>query len=380
VFLLKLGVEPLLGNPVVRDASVEIAAEPFTMFFSALAGTAILQSSASVRALAVTVASSGAIPQSAVFPVTLGAHLGGAVTVLLAASGGRRNARVLGIATLLYKLAGVVAFAPLVPMTDTFLDGLVVSTPARIVLAQAILAIFNAALFYPWPDALIHGGAFILSRQRAADLGAPAYLDDGLLEIPPIAVKLLSKEMIRLTNYIEAFLQIRLYPDRRSGELGELLPPAITELTEACEGYTYAIRPPTDTKDRLALLEYKTVTYAMPSLREVSRITTGPFRDLAEERAAKPADSGVGEAERNALSALFMRTMRDAFHAFSLGDGELAQRAVDGGAAFEKSTAMLRSRLLREGSGGDSSFLYFVTVKERLARAALDIIRGDAAL
>ena len=380
MFLLRLGIEPLLGNPAVRNTIVGIASEPFTMFFAALAGTAVLQSSASIMALSIAIASSGALPQSAVFPITLGAHLGSTVAVLLAASGGRHNARVLGMATFLYKLAGVVAFAPLVPWTNAFLDIFLMPMPARIVLSQVLLALFNVAIFYSWPHFLIRGSVFVLSRQKAPDLGTPIYLDDELLEIPPLAIKLLSKEMIRLSNYIEAFLQMQLYPEKGGSELKKLLPAAITDLTEACENYTHAIRYPADAKDHLALLEYRTVTYAMLSLKEVSRITTGPFRDLIKENGAKPDGSETGNAEWNALNSLFIKILRDAFHAFSLGDGKLAQRAIDRGETFEKSTIMLRSRLLKKGSGDDLYLLAVITLKERLVRTALDMVRGDVNL
>lgn len=380
MFLLKLGADSLLANPVVRGAITEIVAAPFTMFFAALAGAAILQSSASIMALTVAIAASGALLECAIFPVTLGAYLGSTAAVLLAASGGRYNARVLGIATLLYKLAGVIAFAPLIPWANAFLDGFALPISARIVLSQALLTLFNAAIFYHWPHILVQGSAFVLSRQRTPDLGTPTYLDDELLEIPPLAVKLLSKEMIRLTNYIEAYLQMQLYAEKNGGELKELLPAAITDLTEACEGYMNAIRLPSDAKDHLALLEYKAVRYAMHSLREVSRITTGPFCDLVKESMIKPVEGEIDAAEWDSLRSLFMKVLRDAFHAFSLGDGELAQRAIDREAALEKSITVLRSRFLKKKSGDDSGFLNFVTVEGRLARAALDMVRGDITL
>ena len=376
MFLIKLGIDPLLGNPAVRNVIVAIAAEPFAMFFAAFAGTSILQDPSSVLALTVAIAASGALPQSAVFPVVLGSHFGSGVIMLLAASGGRRNARVLGIATFLYKMAGAAAFVPLVPWMSSFLDGFAMSTPVRIVLSQALVVIFNAVIFYPWPQALIRGSVFVLSRQRAVNLGAPIYLDDNLLEIPPLAVKLLSKEMIRLTNYIEAFLQIRLYPEKGGEELKKLLPAAITELTETCENYTHAIHPPA-AEDPLALLEYRAVTYAMLSLREASRITTGPFRSLVEGWGSKPGGHIIDEAEWNDLESLFMKTLRDAFHAFSLGDGDLAQRAIEGEAMFEKAATRLRSKLLKEQSGYQSSLLDFIAVAGRLVRAALDVAKVD---
>jgi Na+/phosphate symporter len=186
--------------------------------------------------------------------------------------------------------------------------------------------------------------------------------------------------MIRLTNYIEAYLQMQLYAEKNGGELKELLPAAITDLTEACEGYMHAIRLPSDAEDHLALLEHKAVRYAMHSLREVSRITTGPFCDLVKESMIKPVEGEIDAAEWDSLRSLFMKVLRDAFHAFSLGDGELAQRAIDREAALEKSITVLRARFLKKKSGDDSGFLNFVTVEGRLARAALDMVRGDITL
>jgi hypothetical protein len=96
-----------------------------------------------------------------------------------------------------------------------------------------------------------------------------------------------------------------------------------------------------------------------------------------KECGPKPAGVGKEDVEWNALESLFMNIVRDAFHAFSLGDDKLAGRARDGEAAFEKWIAMLRSRLLKKASRNDSSLLDFVTVEGRLARAALDMVRGD---
>jgi len=381
MFLLRLGIDPLLDNPYARDAIVGITSEPFTVFFAAFAGTAFLQSSASVMALTVAIASSGALPQNAVFPIVLGAHLGSTIAVLLAASGGRHNARVLGVATFLYKLAGTLLFVPLMPWANVFLDNFMMPMAARIVLSQMLIMFFNAAIFYPWPHVLVSASVYVLSRQKTADLGAPVYLDDQLLEIPSLAVKLLSKEMIRLTNYIEAYLQMRLLPEKSGGELENLLPEAITDLTSACENYAYSIPPP-PVSDKLALTEYKTVKYAMLSLREVSRITVGPFAEGAEKVAEKhgvnPPAGEMDDAECSTLKSLFMKTMRHAFHAFSLGDSKLAEKALYGGAKFEKMTAMLRSSLLKRGDGDDLRLLDFIAVKERMIRASLDMVRGDA--
>jgi Na/Pi-cotransporter len=378
MFLLKLGIDPLLSNPAIRNAVIGIAGRPFTMFLAATLGTAILQSSASVMALAVTLAISGALPRSATFPVALGSHLGSTVTMLLAAAGGRRNARTLGVVTFLYKLAGVAVFVPLIPWAGALLDRLNFPMPANVVLAQVLLVFLNAAIFYPWPQVLIHSGSYVLSRMHPVDLSTPIYLDDDLLEIPSLAVRLLAKEMIRLTNDIEAALQMQFYPENGENELEKLLPNAIIELAEACEQYMYAIQPPAIAEDPAAMREYRTISYAMLSLKEVSRLTTGRFRMLLEKHGDGLAEK-MGRAEWSRMASFFMKTIRDAFHAFSLGDADLAQRALEKEGEFEKFALSLRSHLLQGETRlrENSALVDFITVASRLLHSSLEVVRGD---
>ncbi|MDR1733004.1 MAG: Na/Pi symporter [Synergistaceae bacterium] len=379
MFLLKLGAEPLLNDTSLRHAVLAIALRPWTMFFAAVFGTAILQSSASVMALAVTIAMTGALPQSAVFPVSLGSHLGSTVAMLLAAAGGRRNARVLGVATFLYKLAGVLAFLPCIPWANAFLARLGFSMPTNIVLSQVLLVLLNAAIFYPWPQILVHGSSFLLTRVSGAGLREPVYLDDDLLEIPSLAVHLLAREMIRLTNYIEALLQMQFYPEKGGNDLKNLLPDGIQDLTEACEQYMYAIQPPSIAEDRATVREYRTISYAMLSLRETSRLATGRLAELFREYRLDILAEEVGKSEWNQMTALFMETVRDAFHAFALGDADLAQEAIERSKEFEKFTSHLRGRLLEGETGrrGNSAVMDFATVARRFLHAAQEVVRGD---
>ncbi|MDR2528135.1 MAG: Na/Pi symporter [Synergistaceae bacterium] len=378
MLLLKLGTQPLLSDPAARSALVSVTRRPLATFCLAAAGTAVLQSSASVMALAVTLAMSGALPQSAVFPVALGAHLGSAVTMLLTAMGGRRNARALGAATFLYKLVGVVAFLPLVPWAEVLLIQVGLPTSSNVALAQTLVVLLNAAAFYAWPEPLARGSAFLLSFTRGAELGVPLYLDEKLLNFPSLATRLLAKEMVRLANHIEALLQTLLFPKWGGEELKGLLPTGITELAEACERYMYLIRPPAVAEDPDAGREYQTISYAMLSLKESAGLVTGHFRKAVEGR------EGLADgAAWNATARALLDIVRDAFHAFALGDASLAQKAVGAAAAFDAAIYSLRGKLLfgEEGRRGrereESAFLEFITLSGQIARSALEVARGD---
>jgi Na+/phosphate symporter len=377
MLLLNFGVKPLLADPAVREAVVGIARRPFTMFAAAFVGAAVLQSSASVMAIAVAIAISGALPRIAIFPVVLGAHLGSAVTALLAAAGGRRNARILGPAVFLYKLAGVIAAAPFAPWANAVLGRLNLPAGTLVVLAQVSIVCFNAAIFYPCPHVLVRGGAFALSRMRRPGLGEPAYLDDETLEIPPLAVRLLTREMVRLFNYIEAFLQMQLYPERGGGDLKRLLPKGIEELTEACERYMYAIHPPS--ADPAAGREYRTIAYAMLSLREVSHVTTGRLRELIDKYGLHALADEVGKNDWDGIASIFMRTVRDAFHAFSLGDADLARKAAEGGKEFGAFALRLRAGFLagEAGKRENTGPVDFIGAAEHLLHSAIEAAGGD---
>ena len=381
MLLLKLGVDPLLSDPAVRDTVLAIARRPFTMFCAAVLGTAILQSSASVMALAVTIALSGALPQSALFPVALGSYLGNTVTMILMAMGGRHNARILGMATVLYKLVGVVVFLPFIPWSNLFLDRLGFSIATNIVLGQVLIVTLNAAIFYAWPELLIYSSAFLLSFIQGVNLNVPVYLDDEMLEFPSLAVGLLAREMIRLANYMEAFLQMQLFPERGEEELKKLLPGGIRELTETCEQYMYSIRPPSIAEDDEAGREYRTISYAMISFREASRLITDRFRDIIESHGVRRLAYEMGAPEWSKITTMFMDTLRDAFHAFSLGDADLAQNAIDMGTKFDRAVQQLRSRLLFSVGGAgrrrESVLVDFVTVASRVLHSVLEIARVD---
>jgi Na+/phosphate symporter len=197
-------------------------------------------------ALAVTLATSGAMPVTAVLPVIFGAHAGSSVTVLIAGLSGKQNARKLGICTFVYKVLGVLILLPALPWLQGLLSGAAGGLAGKIVLAQVGVTLFNALVFYPFADALARFSGAIAERTGRERLAAPVYLDEDLLEIPSLAILLLSKEMIRLANYIEMYCQVLFVSAPNGDKTFQELPGAIRELSEACEEYMYGIHIPSD--------------------------------------------------------------------------------------------------------------------------------------
>jgi phosphate:Na+ symporter len=233
--LLRLGAGPLLALPQVRSVLAGASALPPLLFLLALALTGILQSSSAVLALAMTLVSGGALPREAVIPVALGAHVGSAGAVLLTALGGKRSARRLAAATLLYKAAGALLFLPLAPLVLKELR----DTPPNLLvpLFLSALTVCNALVGLPAAGLLER----LSSRWFASSVGPgdPIYLDDRLLPYPEVALSLLAREMGRCAGLTMELADRLVAPEEgerdrgRMEELGRGLPDLIT----ACEEY-----------------------------------------------------------------------------------------------------------------------------------------------
>lgn len=321
MFILKLGVGPFLGDPRFFEFAVRVGENGVLIGVAAFVATAVLQSNPAIMAIAVTLATSGILPASAVFPVILGSHAGTSVTVLLAGLSGKQNARKLGICTFVYKVLGVAILLPLLPWLQKILAETAGGLAGKIVLAQVGVTFFNALVFYPFADGLARLSGAIAERTGGEQLAAPVYLDEELLDVPSMAILLLSKEMIRLANYIEMYCQILLLPGQAAKGL-EGLPGAIRELSETCEEYMYGIHIPSD--DDVLRESYSTVSYSMVSFRQMAKILSGELRLLAEAGVAAELSRELGAETWDEFSRVAMTDIRLALRAFALADADFS--------------------------------------------------------
>ena len=319
MFLIRLGVAPLMGSPQARDLVLASARWPLVLGLVALGATALLQSSSAVLALGIALASSGALPLGGIVPLVLGAHVGSAAPVLLASLGAKRNARRLGAATCLYKFGGAAAALPLTPWLASALAGV---APAQgVAWTLAGVTGLNALLGVPLAGSLGRLASRWFSGAEA--LGEPQFLDDSLVRIPGLALQLLDREMSRLANQVETFLFL-LAERPQEGERLEALRRGTPDLAGACVEYLDALEFPEPESRRRAYGEYEFPLLALEGMaRTLARDLSGPaerfFRREGVPLGADPGWSGIYGALRD--------LMRDALGAFALGDEALAEEA-----------------------------------------------------
>jgi phosphate:Na+ symporter len=377
MFVLQLGVGPLLADPRFGELAARVAKKPVLTGLAALATTGVLQSSSAVMALAVALATAGALPLPAVFPIVMGAHVGSTMMVLLAGLSGKQNARKLGVCTFVYKLSGVLLLIPFLPWIDAFLERTGVSVSGMVVFAQIGLAVFNTIIFYPFTDLLASVSAQIAERTGGERLGSPVYLDEELVEVPSLSILLLSQEMIRLANYMELYCQILFFPEQRRREF-EQLPAAIRDLSETCEEYMYRIRISAD--DEQMRESYATVSYSMLAFRQMARILSGNLKRMDEEGTIALFRREVGEDTWEELSCLASTNIRLALRAFALGDVDSASDTGRYEREFEELDRKIRARLGTEAINRRelSPLIDFLSQIYNLVKTSLEVARGEA--
>ncbi|TDY61699.1 Na/Pi-cotransporter [Aminivibrio pyruvatiphilus] len=378
MFVLKLGVQPLLATPGFAALAAHAGENGFLTGIAAFVVTAILQNSSAVMALAVTLATSGAMPVAAVLPVILGSHVGSSVTTLIAGMSGKQNARKLGICSFVYKVLCLPLYIPVLPWFENYIFNGPGGLASKIVLAQVGVALYNAVVFYPFTETLARFSAAIAERAGRERLAAPVYLDEDLLEIPSLAILLLSKEMIRLANYIEMYCQVLFVSGPNGNKVFQELPGAIRELSEACEEYMYGIHIPSD--DDVLRENYSTVSYSMVSFRQMAKILSGELRLLAEAGVGGQLARELGKTTWDELTRVAMTDIRLALRAFALGDVDFAVVAGKYEREFEELDRRIRLRL-----GADAlnrrelaPLVDFLSQIFLLVKTSLEIARGEA--
>ncbi|MFA7621793.1 MAG: Na/Pi symporter [Aminobacteriaceae bacterium] len=376
MFVLKIGVPPLLNSPWFADMLTVTASSPWLIGAVAFLATTILQSNSAVLAVVITLADAGALPVSSVLPIVCGAR----ITVVLAAFVGRHNAKKLGVCTLIYKILGVLIVIPFYPFAQRLI---VTSTAGMAVLVfqvQLGVAIFNSVVFYPLSDWLARVTDRLMEQGREESLGAPVYLDEELADVPALAILLLSKEIIRLANYIELYCQMLFLTGRGAFGLEEqdALPEAIDSLSEACQEYMFMIRAPSE--DDALKADYSSVSYSVLSFRQMSKILMGELRLLAEAGVAEQFKRELGDDTWREFSSLVLTNVRYALRAFALADADFAADAGRYGREYEELDRRIRLRLGVDAISRRelAPLLDFMSQAYLLVKTSLEVARGEA--
>ena len=177
------------------------------------------------------------------------------------------------------------------------------------------------------------------------------YIDEELLSVAPVAVLLLSREMARLSNYLEAYLQMLMIPSQRVDKLFEKLPSAIEELSKSCQEYSYRID--LRGEDMKLQEKFSSVSRTMSVLRSMSKALCGETSEiLSDETAHTMLEERAGKELWNQWSKLSRKILRTSFRAFVIGEKELIEQTRELEREYGELSRKMRERMTHSYSYG----------------------------
>ena len=284
----------------------------------------VFQSRSAIIGLGIALALSDALPAVSALPIALGAHLGSSLISVISSFGGRMSARRLGFCSLVYYAAGSLVFAFLIPSVHRIMSGAGLDVVQELVLGQIIIALFNIVMFLPLTSLL--SDLSVRFVKISGEMDQPMYLEEEMLSVPSVAVLLLSREMTRLSNYLEAYLQMLMIPHERKEGLFEELPAAIEELSNTCQDYSYKIHL-TGEEPKLRA-KFASVSRTMSVLRSMSKTLCSEISEiLSDDRLHNALMERSGTRLWNEWTELSAKIMRTSLRAFVIGEKGLIRQA-----------------------------------------------------
>jgi phosphate:Na+ symporter len=324
---------PAETAPAVRTVLEAITGEPVLCLVLAAALTWAAHSSAAVVLLVMSLAFSHFVTPVAALALVLGANLGSAINPILEGTTATNPAtRRLPIGNMVNRVVGIAVVLPLLPSV-AHLFALYDPDPAR--LAADFHTAFNLVLslaFLPVLDPL----AALLTRlfperKQTADVSTPLYLDEAVIDTPPVALAAAARETLHVGDIVQAMLRDAMKAlmtnDRKLVTQVSRLDNAVDRLHEAIKLYvTRVTRESLDEEDGRRAMEI--FAFAI-NLEHIGDIIDRNLMELALKKIRHHYQfSREGAAELHAFHQRVMNNLQLAFGVFMSGDVRVARALI----------------------------------------------------
>ncbi|MCM1546689.1 MAG: Na/Pi cotransporter family protein [Clostridiales bacterium] len=208
-------VSSMLDNAEINDAVrkvFQIFEPPLTweiivLFLLGALLTALMQSSAALTAIVISLASQNLITLQAAMCIILGANVGTCLTSLISSVGATVNAKRAAAVHLLFNVAGCVIFIFPVAFAGNyiakFLNSFIANTEWQIAIFHMFFNLVTTLVMLPFLKLLVKLACLIIpDKKNGKELSSESgeILDERLLKTPAIAVGQARKEIVRMGN------------------------------------------------------------------------------------------------------------------------------------------------------------------------------------
>ena len=210
--VMSTAMEPLSKSEFFRNLFIQLQ-NPLLGLLVGLAFTALIQSSSASLGVLQALAASGAITLNSAVYVIYGQNIGTCVTAILACAGATKTAKRTATVHLLFNVIGATMFT-LLTMWTPFVDLVKMMAPGNILMQISIIHIFfnvvTTAILLPLSKYLVDLACKVIpGEDRQQEALHLEYLDQRILNTPPIAVAQVIKEVERMarlarTNFLNS--------------------------------------------------------------------------------------------------------------------------------------------------------------------------------
>lgn len=218
---MSMSMEFMAELPEFKNALIAVT-NPFLLLMIGAVFTGIIQSSAAVAGILITMASNGLIiggGGNAMLYVVLGTNIGTCVTAVIASIGGATNGKRASLIHLMFNILGSVFFFIVMMLWTDFYDGFLCrilggNHGLAIAVFHVVFNLISTLILLPFSKVLVKiAEKLVRSRPEKAKYKL-AFIEDRILKTPSIAIDQLLKETKRLAELsrrilrtsVEAFL------------------------------------------------------------------------------------------------------------------------------------------------------------------------------
>jgi phosphate:Na+ symporter len=325
---------PAEDAPSVRALLAVATGEPLLCVLIAGILTWAAHSSAAVVLLIMSLAYSHFITPVAALALVLGANLGAAINpVLEGGSSANPATRRLPVGNLINRLVGVALVLPfLSKIAAVFVQ--FDPNPAR--MAADFHTAFNVVLALTFILGLDQLAALLKKllpeRKQATDPSAPLYLDESVINTPPLALAAAARETLHMGDLVETMLRqtmtALMTDDRKLVSDISQMDNAVDRLDEAIKFYvTKVTRESLDDQDGRRAMEI--ISFAI-NLEHIGDIIDKNLMELAAKKIKhRYAFSKEGAQELEAFHARVLNNLKLAFGVFMSGDVRVARALIE---------------------------------------------------
>ncbi len=178
--------------------------EIIVLFILGVVLTALMQSSAALTAIVISLASQNLITLQMAMCIILGANVGTCLTSLISSFGATVNAKRAAAVHLLFNVAGCLIFIFPVAFAGKyiakFLNSFIGSTEWQIAIFHMFFNIVTTLLLLPFLKYLVKLACILVPDKKGKQEGTQDILDERLLKTPAIAVGQARREILRMGN------------------------------------------------------------------------------------------------------------------------------------------------------------------------------------